>query len=206
MPRAGSRRRTAPSQDTRGRLVDATTRLLATRGFAAATARAIGDEAGCNQGLVFYHYGTLNDLLLAALDASSQASLQRYRSELEKATGLRAVLSVARTLYGTDRASGHINVVAEMVAGGIVDRQLGRQVAERIEPWIQLTRQALDQSLPAAARRRLPLNEIAYVVVAMALGAELLSTLSGNHERTQAALDRLTTNRGLLGSLISSSA
>lgn len=183
-------------------LVDAASTILGTKGFAAATARAIGEEAGCNPGLVFYHYGTLNELLLAALDASSRASLRRYEAELDTATGLREVLGVARRLYRADRDAGHINVVAEMVAGGIVDRDLGRQVAERIEPWVQLTRHAIAKSLPAAVRRRLPADHLAYVIVAMALGAELLSTLSGNHERTEAALRRLTSNRGLLRGLL----
>lgn len=202
MPRAGSRRRSDSSQDTRERLVSATTRLVATKGFASATARAIGEEAGCNQALVFYHYGSLNDLLLAALDASSQANLQRYQAELDKAKGIRDVLGVARHLYRADRESGHVNLLAQMVAGGIVDRDLGRQVAERTEPWVQLTRHAIHKALPAPVRRRLPVDDLAYVIVAMALGAELLGTLFGDHDRTQAALDGLTGNRGLLRGLL----
>jgi len=202
MPRAGSRRRTEASQDTRQRLVSGAITLMATKGFASATARAIGEEAGCNQALVFYHYGSLNELLLAALDASSQANLQRYQTELDKAKGLRDVLGVARHLYRTDRESGHVSLLGQMVAGGIVDRDLGRQVAERTEPWIQLTRHAIQKALPAPVRHRLPVDDLAYLIVAMALGAELLGTLSGDHERTQAALDRLTGNRGLLRGLL----
>jgi AcrR family transcriptional regulator len=201
MPRAGSRRRTAASRDARQRLLAAAATLLSTKGYAGATARAIGDEAGCNQALVFYHYGTLNDLLLAALDASSHDRLQRYQAELDNARGLRKVLGVARSLYRSDRESGHINLVAQMVAGGVVDRDLGRQVAQRIEPWIELTQRAIDTTLPAAVRRRLPVGDIAYVIVAMALGAQLLGILSGDHDRTQAALDRLTSSRGLLRGL-----
>jgi AcrR family transcriptional regulator len=201
MPRAGSRRRTPASRDARQRLLVAATTLLSTKGYAGATARAIGDEAGCNQALVFYHYGTLNDLLLAALDASSQERLQRYQAELDKASGLREVLGVARNLYRADRESGHINLVAQMVAGGVVDRDLGRQVAQRVEPWIELTRNAVETTLPGALRRRLPVADIAYVIVAMALGTQLLAILSGDHNRTQAALDRLTRSRGLLRGL-----
>jgi AcrR family transcriptional regulator len=201
MPRAGSRRRTAASRDTRERLLAAATTLLSTKGYAGATARAIGDQAGCNQALVFYHYGTLNDLLLAALDASSQERLQHYQAELDHARGLREVLGVARSLYRSDRESGHINLVAQMVAGGVVDRDLGHQVAQRVAPWIELTEHAIDTTLPAAVRRRLPVSDIAYVIVAMALGAQLLGILSGDHHRTQAALDRLTTSRGLLRGL-----
>ncbi len=201
MPRAGSRRRSSGGEDTRRKLLDAALSLLTTRGFAEATARNIGEEAGCNPALVFYHYGTLNELLLAALDASSDAALERYRTEMAQTKGIREVLEVAARLHRVDQESGHVHLVAQMVAGGVVDRELGREVVGRIEPWVTLTRSAMARALPAVARRRLPVNEMAYMVVATALGAELLSILSGDPGRTQAALDRLTRNRWLVRGL-----
>lgn len=206
MPRAGSRRRTPASTDTKDRLLRAATAVLATQGFSGATARAIGEHAGCNQALVFYHYGSLNDLLLAALDASSEQALQRYRTELDSASGMRAVLAVARNLHQADRESGHVGLVAQMVAGGVLDRDLGRRVAERIEPWVELTRRSIDKAVPAPVRRRLPVDHIAYAIVAMALGAELLASLSGDSTRNDAALAQLSSNRGLLRAFLGAGA
>lgn len=203
MPRAGARRRTDRSRDTRQRLVEAAGRLLATEGFAATTARAIGAEADCNPALVFYHYGTLNDLLLAALDESNERSLQRYDDELDEADGLRDLIGVIRDVYPEDDRSGHINLMAQMVAGGIVDRELGRQVSERVEPWVQLTRAALRRALPAPLRRRFPVDELSYLIVAAAMGAELLATLADDHTRNRAALRRLTDSGATLRSFLS---
>lgn len=203
MPRAGSRRRGDGSQPTRDRLVAAARTRLVEHGFAGATAREIGQEADLNPALVFYHFGTLNDLLLAALDTSSSSSLERYERALEEADGLRQMLAVARDQQGFDHSSGHVQLVAQMIAGGVVDPSLGREVARRIEPWVDLTRRAARRGLPAALQGRLPIDDLAFAIVALALGAEILSTLSGDHDRTRRALDRLTDDRGLLRGLFS---
>lgn len=202
MPRAGQRRRTEASGETRDRLVHAASRVLSTRGFAAATARGIAEEAECNSALVFYHHGTLNDLLLQALDQSNQQALERYRAAIEGVDGVGDLIGVVRDLYPEDHASGHINLLAQMVAGGIVDRELGLQVSQRVQPWLELTSGALDQALPAPLRRRFPTAELSYLIVAAALGAELLATLAGDHTRNRATLQRLTEKRGVLRKLL----
>lgn len=193
MPR--KRSRTASTQTaggTRQRLVDAAVAVLAEHGYVGATSRAIAQEVGCNQALVFYHHGTLNDLLLAALDVSNQAALDRYRDHLEQADGIGDLLGALRDLYRQDRASGHIGLLAQMVAGGIVDPELGREVAQRVDPWIELTRQALIRALPGPVADRLPVDDLAYLVVTAALGGELLASLTGDHVRNRAVLDRLS--------------
>lgn len=205
MPRAGARRRTGESAQTRQRLVTAATTLLTTEGFAAATTRAIGAEADCNPALISYHYGSLNELFLEALDASSEQSLSRYREALTGADSVRDLIGVVRDLYPDDQRSGHITLMAQLVAGGIVDRDLGRQVSQRVQPWLELTREAVRKALPAPLRRRFPSDDLSYLIVAAALGAELLATLSNDHGRNSATLKRLTGSRGQLRDFLSSS-
>jgi AcrR family transcriptional regulator len=197
MPRVGARRRTDASEDTRRRLVEAASAVLANRGFGAATARAIGEEAGCNQALVFYHFGSLNDLLLAALDASSQRRLDRYREVLAQTRTVKDLRATARRLYEEDRKTGHVTILAELVAGGLLDRDLGRAVAARVQPWVDLAEEALRRAIPAAARRRVPVSHLAYAVVALYLGLEILGQLAGDHSRGEAVVQRLTRSRPL---------
>lgn len=193
VPRTGSRTAsTRTAGGTRERLVDAAVVVLAEHGYAGATSRAIAQEAGCNQALVFYHHGTLNDLLLAALDVSNQTALDRYRGGVEQSDGIGDLLGALRELYRQDRASGHIGLLAQLVAGGIVDPELGAEVAERVEPWIELTRRALMRVLPGPVAGRLPVDDLAYVIVTAALGGELLASLTGDHARNRAVLDRLS--------------
>lgn len=195
MPRVRSHVRQGSAQ-TRDRLLDATTRLLTTQGFAAATTRSIGEAAGANAALVSYHYGSLNQLLLAALDASSEARLAEYRRVVEEAGSVRALRAATRQLYAGDRASGHVRLLAEMIAGGLMDRSLGAEVAARVEPWVELVEDVITRLVPTAAlRRRIPAREIAFGVVAMFLGLELLGALTGDYRRGDAVVARLTSGR-----------
>lgn len=186
---SGRRRDTA---DTRRRLVDATRHLLITQGFAATTTRAIAAQAECNQGLISYHFGGLNPLLLEVLDASTAQRLDAYRSALAKARGVRAVRAVGRTLHRQDQETGHTKILAELVTGGLMDRELGQEVTKRVDPWVDIAEQAVRQAVPApAVRRLLPLREAAYAIVALFLGLEMLGSLSGDRSRSHQVIDRL---------------
>ena len=56
-------------------------------GFAGASAREIARRAGCNQGLVFYHFGSVANLLLAALDEVSETRRRHYQAAVDGRTG-----------------------------------------------------------------------------------------------------------------------
>src|ERR1700710_2947037 len=80
---------------TRSALIDAAIECLKTEGFAGTSARSIAARAGCAQGLVFYHFGSVVDLLLAALDTVSARRLDRYRVLVDAADGPSELLAVA---------------------------------------------------------------------------------------------------------------
>ncbi len=76
------------SADTRHRLVEAAIETLQSDGYVGASARSIAQRAGLNQGLIFYHFGSVANLLLAALDAVSDDRLQTYDAAVSDVTGL----------------------------------------------------------------------------------------------------------------------
>lgn len=195
MPRVKGMSTQRGATETAPTLVAATTALLVREGFARTTTRAIGAEAGCNPALVSYHFGSLNALLLAALDQSSGTRMARYRDALHGVRGRREVAAIVRRLYREDRASGHVALLSEMVAGGLMDAELGREVAARIGPWVAFAEEIVRDSLPAAVRRRVPARELAYAIVAGFLGLELLDRLLGERAEGDAVLDRLTSRR-----------
>src|SRR4051812_16899477 len=95
------------AEQTRAALVAAALDTLKSEGFAKTTARAIARRADVNQALVFYHYGGVNDLLLAALESSSTERLAAYRAALADVTTLAAASALAAELYREDVAGGH---------------------------------------------------------------------------------------------------
>src|SRR6202161_2979627 len=72
------------SAGTRRRLIEAALETLKTEGYAGASARAIAQRAGSTQGLIFYHFGSVTNLLLAALDAVSAERLLRYGEAVDE--------------------------------------------------------------------------------------------------------------------------
>src|ERR1700722_10063046 len=70
---------------TRRALLDAAEELLISKGVAGITTRKVADRAGVNQALVHYHFGIIEELLLAALERVSvqvkERSQQIYRGE-----------------------------------------------------------------------------------------------------------------------------
>src|SRR6185295_9127223 len=90
-------------------IVKAALATLRDEGFAGATSRAIARRGDFNQALIFYHFGSLESLLPAMAD-----------------------------LWDEDKAAGHVQIVAQLVAGSINRPELSQQVVELMEPWIRL--------------------------------------------------------------------
>src|SRR5260370_1166370 len=68
---APTRRTTAPRKrgdDTRAKIIDETVRCIMEEGFAAATAKHVAERAGVTWGVIQYHFGDRNGLLMAVVD------------------------------------------------------------------------------------------------------------------------------------------
>src|SRR4051812_10941088 len=126
------------SGDTRTRILDATVETLKANGLAGTSTRAIAGLGGFNPALIFYYFGSLNELLLAALEHSSTERLQRYRDALDEASSLEELVALLGRIYREDLESGHIHVVSELVAGSVAVPELGPRVVELMEPWLAL--------------------------------------------------------------------
>jgi AcrR family transcriptional regulator len=189
---AGGRDRSA---ETRAALIEGAIEALRTAGFAGASAREIARLAGCNQTLVFYHFGSVTDLLLAALDAISERRMAAYRGVLDHARSLSDLVESARSIFTEDLDSGHVTVLVEMIAGARSVPGLGEQVAARVAPWREFAeaavRGALASSPPLA--RLMPARDTAHAVVAGFLGLELLANLDGDRAAALALFDRAAT-------------
>jgi AcrR family transcriptional regulator len=182
----------ATAQDRSGTktvIVEAALATLKEEGFAGASARTIARRGGFNQALVFYHFGSVTNLLLAALDESSARRMAAYQTALEELSGpgLDELVALALRLYREDLASGHITVVTEMIAGSLADPALKAQIAGRVEQWVDLAEAAVAGALGGSALGGImPARDIAYGIVAMYLGVEMLTQLHDDEERVAA--------------------
>jgi AcrR family transcriptional regulator len=191
-PRAsGTATRRAQSAEVRAALVAAAIEALRDVGFAGASAREVAARAGYSQALVFYHFGSVNDLLLAALDEVSARRMDAYRGLLERATSVTALAESARAIFVEDLDAGYGRVLIEMITGAQAVPGLGDQVAERLRPWRDLAEDAVRRALGrSAAARLLPPAEAGHALVAGFLGLEMLASLDGDRAAALALFDR----------------
>jgi len=168
------------AQNTRTDIARAALEALRTEGFAGATSRAIARIGGFNQALIFYHYGSVENLLLAALDVTSEERMARYRDAVDSAGTVEELVQVARMIYREDSASGHVAVVSQLVAGSLARPELAKGVLERVEPWIDFCEDAIERVVAGSPLQGvLPVRELAYGLVTFYLGANLLTHLDG---------------------------
>jgi AcrR family transcriptional regulator len=182
---------TPRADGTRRALVEAAVEVLKTEGFGGASARAIAGRAGCNQGLVFYYFGSVVNLLLEALDSVSEVRLSHYGKAVGGVGSLTDLVDVAASIFEEDLDAGHVTVLVEMIAGSSSTPGLGLEVAKRIKPWTHFARQAIDASLDGSPLGSvLPSEELAFAVVALYVGLEMLSHLDGDRAPALELFDR----------------
>lgn len=186
--------------ETRQRLVAAAVATLRERGFAGASARVIAERAGVNQGLVFYHFGSVTGLLLAALDHVSAVRADRYGQAVARASSPGELVDVAESIVSEDLDGGHAAVLLAMIAGAASTPALGREVAARIRPWTRFATDAIDDTLDRSPLGALLAGEeVGFAVVAFYLGLEMLAQLGGDRAPVDALFQRARTLLPLLG-------
>jgi AcrR family transcriptional regulator len=191
--------------ETKQRILDAALEALRTEGFAGATSRTIARIGGFNQALIFYHFGSVDAALLAALDASSEARLRQYRGALEQAGSISELLTLAADIYREDRESGHTAVVAQMVAGSLARPELAPQLVQRMEPWIAFCEEAIAKTLgQSAVREVVPARDLAYALVTFYLGVNLVTHLDRDARQTEALFERVVALAPMLEQLLAS--
>jgi AcrR family transcriptional regulator len=195
--------RSRAGEATRQRIVSAAIETLKEQGFAGASARAIAQRGGFNQALIFYHFGGVNGALLAALDRTSAERMERYRSAVDGVRSLPELVAVAAEIYREDLDSGHIKVLAELIAGCSSVPGLGPQVVARVEPWVAFAEEAVRRVVVGSVVEQLiPVPDLAYGIVALYLGVELLAHLDAGKAQAEGLLATAARLAELLGGLL----
>ncbi len=172
-------------------MIGAAKDVLRHEGFSAATARNMAARAGCNQGLVFYHFGSVMNLLLAALDEVSSERRERYSAALAEVRTPGELVDLAARIFQEDLDTGDAALLVEMISGASSTPGLGTAVMARVAPWTDFAETALESVVKdSPVTTIVPPGEIAHAVVALYLGLELLSHLDGNRERALSLFKR----------------
>ncbi|KUN80288.1 TetR family transcriptional regulator [Streptomyces bungoensis] len=191
---------TAKSQETKVKLLEGALRTLTEQGIAKASARTVASAAGVNQALVFYHFGSVDELLAAACRYGAENSVARHRSRLASVASLSELLAVGREIHEEERAGGHVALLGQLLAGAQTHAALGPATAAGLELWIAEIEQVLRRVLATT-----PFGEftdpagLARALAASFVGIELYEGVDG--AGAHAALDALEQLGALVAAL-----
>jgi AcrR family transcriptional regulator len=137
--------------DTKQRLIEGAIHAIREHGIAGVSARTVAAAAGVNQALVFYHFGTVDELLTVACQAATEQRVATYRDRLRAVGSLRELLDLGRTLHAEERKQGNVTVLAQLLAGAQTDPRLAGPVAAALKLWTDevegVLRRVLDGSV-----------------------------------------------------------
>jgi AcrR family transcriptional regulator len=191
---------TAKSLETKNKLLEGALKTLTEQGIAKTSARTIAAAAGVNQGLVFYHFGSVDELLAAACRYGAERTVSRYRARFDEVGSLSELLAVGREVHEQERAEGHVALLGQLLAGAQTHESLGPATAAGLDLWIVEIEKVLSRVLAGT-----PFGEfadppgLARAVAASFVGIELYEGV--DRAGATAALDALEQLGFLAGAL-----
>jgi AcrR family transcriptional regulator len=178
------------SGDTRERLLSAAIATLRDKGIAGTSARSIATAAGVNQALVFYHFGTVEELIIAACQSATQARVSLYSDQFAGVTSLRELLTVGQSLHEAERAAGNTQVLAQVLAAAQQNSTLAEAARQALDLWIVEIEQTLQRILAdSPIRAALDIPGLARAISAAFIGLELYE--AADAASAQHAMDAL---------------
>jgi AcrR family transcriptional regulator len=127
--------------------LDAAERLLIKEGAAGISTRQLAREAGHNHGLVHYYFGSVDELLLQALERFTNRVVDRQRAMYASDAPFAQKWRTAMSYIEEDLAAGYPKVWAELEALAWNRPALRRRLRTVSDRWRSLLRDALAEAI-----------------------------------------------------------
>lgn len=185
---------------TRRRLIDATMRLIRQQGVAKVTARSVAAEAGVNQALVFYHFGTVTQLIAHSCLTVTAERVDAVAHDFAEVQSFADLVRLATVVHAREREAGHVAVLAQVLSAAHADPALADAARQALDLWLRPVRETLYRLVPGSVVDEMfDVDDLAEMVSAGFVGAELMEPVRGRDlsttlapiERLAAVIDRL---------------
>ncbi|MFD9791118.1 TetR/AcrR family transcriptional regulator [Streptomyces sp. NPDC059070] len=184
-------RREESARESRRRLLEAATELVARAGPRAASVQAVADRAGISRGSVAWHFGSKDGLIVEVIEQAFGAAEEEYRRRLPASGPLSFGLLVDAHLAVMDAPCGRVfaTVLPEVLrdAGPLRDAYVrGYEQTRRV--WVGYL-----ERIAAAAPGLPDAKSLASIVFGSGIGVHTLHHLDGlvDREGAFAALKQL---------------
>lgn len=178
-------------------LVEAAGRCIVARGHAAFSTRRVAAEAGVNQSLIHYYFGTKERLMLAVLERMNARLLARQATMFASPGGVADKWAQACRFYEDDLRSGYVRLLVELSALGVSNAAIGREVRKVRGQWRALLQRAAGEALKDLGIRSVSSEHVAAYVVAFWYGMEMEMVLGVPEEESHYGTSLATFERFL---------
>ena len=180
----------ARSQSTAEAFLDAAERLLVEVGHAGITTRRLAAEAGANQGLVHYYFGSMDELFVQVLERFTERLVARQR---EMYAGDEPFIEKWRTAWRFQQAdldAGYSKIWMELQALSWSHPGLRPRVASVNGEWRAVLREAFERAAQEydLDEREFPVEALVALMITFGQGYAL-ERLEGIDEGHDALLD-----------------
>jgi AcrR family transcriptional regulator len=182
MAPAGASRKRAEATDA---LLDAAERLLIERGHAGITSRALASEAGVNNGLVHYYFGSMEEVLVQVLERFTERLIRRQREMYAADAPFLRKWETAWAYQDQDLESGYSKIWLELQALAWNRPELRERVARVNAEWRAVLAEAFAKALEEyGVAERFPSRALVPLVMTFAQGVALerLSGIRDGHD------------------------
>ena len=174
--------------------LDAAERLLVEVGHAGITTRRLAAEAGANQGLVHYYFGSMDELFVQVLERFTQRLVARQREMYAADVPFIEKWRAAWRFQEEDLEAGYSKVWMELQALSWSRPDLRPRVARVNAEWRQVLREAFDRAADEYAVDRDTFPTEALVALMMTFGQgfalERLEGIDAGHGELLAWIDQ----------------
>lgn len=183
-------------------ILDAAECLLVDVGYARITTRRLAERAGVNQGLVHYYFGSMEEVLLQAVERFTSRLVERQRSMYASDAPFIEKWRAAMSYLEEDSESGYQKILLELYALGWNNEGIRNRMKHVHEQWMNVLLPAFDAGLTELGvdKRRYPVEAIVSLVATFNQGIifERLSCIDSGHRELLEMIERLlgeTNNR-----------
>jgi AcrR family transcriptional regulator len=181
------------SAETRTRLLDATIECLLRYGYAGTTTPRVAELAGVTRGAQVHHFGSKDDLMLAALQhlTARRISTEVARFSLDFGSADDPIDAILQLLWDIHSAPIFVPIVELWVAGR-TDSDLGREVAKFESVASTTLMSVIAEFAPEGIHRSMA--DFVYTAMDALRGILISSFVDGDPSRARRRWDRASAN------------
>ena len=179
-------RRQAPRNATADALLDAAERLLIEVGHGGLSTRRLAEEAGVNQGLVHYYFGSMDEVFVQALERFTERLIARQREMYAAEIPFIEKWRAAWRFQEEDLRAGYSKIWMELQALSWSHPELRPRVARVNAEWRGVLREAFERAAEEYGldQEEFPVDVLAAITMTFGQGyaIERLEGIDEGHE------------------------